>query len=74
MPLGCGCYLPLKAGIPNAQCWPWEKTRCGAGKSEPCPQDLIVHGPSFGSMDMGFTVTNIFLEQHGRLIPMKSVI
>jgi hypothetical protein len=25
-PLGCGCFLPLKASSPSAECWLWERT------------------------------------------------
>ena len=25
-PLGCGCFMPLKAGLPEAECWLWQRT------------------------------------------------
>lgn len=31
VPLGCGCYIPLKAESPWAECWLWEQTDGGMG-------------------------------------------
>lgn len=30
-PLGCGCYLPLKTSVRDAECWLWEQTDGQAG-------------------------------------------
>ncbi|MHC1766186.1 MAG: hypothetical protein AB9869_18110 [Verrucomicrobiia bacterium] len=31
IPLGCGCFMPLKAALPNAKCWLHEMTNGAKG-------------------------------------------